>query len=125
MGKNPAFLFYPGDWERDMGEHPLEIRGAWITICCALWWSDSKGKATKTLTNWARVLRVGEKKGLSIIQYLKDSEIAEVDIQNQGITISSRRMIRDREISESRRQAALAGGDKPRDGRGRFAGQDA
>ena len=25
IGKNPAFQFYPGDWARDLEEHPLEI----------------------------------------------------------------------------------------------------
>ena len=24
MGKNPCFLFYPADWDRDMGYHPLD-----------------------------------------------------------------------------------------------------
>ncbi len=124
MGKNPAFLFYPADWERDMGEHPLEIRGAWITICCALWWSETRGKSSKTLTNWSRVLGAGNKKSLTIIKYLNDAGIGDVDNSNGIITISSRRMLRDQNISEIRKRAALVGGDKTRNEFGRFAGKD-
>lgn len=109
--KSPAFQFYPGDWQRDLSEHPLEIEGAWIRICCALWWSETPGKSTKPLTNWARVLRVGEKKSLSIITYLLNQNIAEVIIQNSTITISSRRMIKDEYIRNVRRNSGLQGGN--------------
>ena len=111
MGKAPAFQFYPADWQRDLSEHPLEIEGAWIRICCALWWSDTPGKTTKPLTNWARILRVGEKKSLSIISYLLNLNIAEVDIQNQNITITSRRIVRDEYIRNIRRNAGQMGGN--------------
>jgi hypothetical protein len=109
--KAPAFQFYPADWQRDLSEHPLEIEGAWIRICCSLWWSDTPGKSAKPLTNWARVMRVGEKKSLSIITYLLNQNIAEVDIQNTTITISSRRMIKDEYIRNIRRNAGNMGGN--------------
>ncbi len=111
MGKNPAFQFYPSDWQRDLSEHPLEIEGAWIRICCALWWSETPGSATKPLTNWSRILRVGEKKSLAIITYLLNQKIAEVDIQDTTITITSRRMVKDEHIRNIRRCAGIKGGN--------------
>lgn len=111
MGKNPAFQFYPADWQRDLSEHPLEIEGAWIRICCALWWSETPGSATKPLTNWSRILRVGEKKSLSIITYLLNQKIAEVVIQDSTITITSRRMVKDEHIRNIRRCAGSKGGN--------------
>ena len=81
MGKAPAFQFYPSDWTRDLEEHPLEIEGAWIRICCKLWWEEKRGTATKTLTQWARILHSGEKKSLSIVAYLFKHRIADVVIE--------------------------------------------
>ncbi|MDI6755325.1 MAG: hypothetical protein QME78_13140 [Thermodesulfobacteriota bacterium] len=111
MGKNPAFQFYPGDWDRDLKEHSLEIRGAWITICCALWWGEERGKLKKPLTNWARVLGVGDKKSLSIITYLNKAGIADINSNNEGIEISCRRMLRDEKIREIRKKVGSLGGN--------------
>jgi hypothetical protein len=110
-GKNPAFQFYPSDWSRDLEEHPLEIEGAWIRICCKLWWECPRGTSTKTLTKWARVMRVGEKKSKTIIEYLLKHNIADVLIQNEGITITSRRMVKDEYIRQIRISAGLKGGN--------------
>ncbi len=111
MGKAPAFQFYPMDWARDLEEHPLEIEGAWIRLCCKLWWSETRGTLTKTLTQWSRILRVGEKKSLSIITYLLDQEIADGVIQTDGITITSRRMVHDERIRQIRIEAGSKGGN--------------
>jgi hypothetical protein len=109
--KAPSFQFYPADWQRDLSEHPLEIEGAWIRVCCALWWSDTPGNSTKPLTNWARIMRVGERKCKTIIDYLLNQKIAEVVIQNQNITITSRRMVKDEHIRNVRRTAGFLGGN--------------
>jgi len=61
MGKNPAFLFYPGDWTRDLDDQDLEVEGAWIRILCRLSWEEQRGIATKTLREWAHILRKSEK----------------------------------------------------------------
>lgn len=111
MGKAPAFQFYPSDWSRDLEEHPLEIEGAWIRICCKLWWEENRGTATKTPAQWARILRAGEKKSLSIIAYLHNQKIADVVIQKGAITITSRRMVKDEYVRQIRTDAGLKGGN--------------
>lgn len=109
--KAPAFQFYPSDWIRDLQEHPLEIEGAWIRICSTLWFEPDRGTATKTLTKWARVMRVGEKKSLSILTYLLDSGIADGNVNGTTITITSRRMVRDSYISNLRSKCGHLGGN--------------
>ncbi len=111
MGKAPSFQFYPSDWMRDLTEHPLEIEGAWIRICCALFWSETKGTSDKTLTKWARILRVGERKCQTIIAYLDNHNIADVINQNGSIQITSRRMVKDEYIRKVRKFAGLQGGN--------------
>lgn len=112
MGKQPAFQFYPGDWTRDLDDQDLEVEGAWIRIICRLWWSETRGEATKPLNEWARILRKSEKKTMKIFQNLLAKHIADGTLlDNQNITIISRRMKRMVEISKLRYEVGLKGGN--------------
>jgi hypothetical protein len=112
IGKNPAFQFYPGDWTRDMDDQDLEIEGAWIRIICRLWWSETRGEATKPLKEWARILRKTEQKTIKIFQILFEKHIASGSIlDNQSITIISRRMVNDDKLSQIRRASGSLGGN--------------
>ncbi len=96
MGKNPAFQFYPSDWSRDLEEHPLEIEGAWIRICCKLWWSETRGKLTRTNEQWAKILRVYPDDAERILNYINSYKIGDVlPDSNKNLTVISRRMLRD------------------------------
>ena len=107
MGKNPAFQFYPNDWARDLEEHTLEIEGAWIRICCKLWWSDTRGKLTKTVLQWSRILRVSVEDTIRILTYIKNESIGKISCDfhecNDFVTVISRRMERDEKERESNR----------------------
>lgn len=109
MSKNPAFQFYPSDWQRDLDDHPLEIEGAWIRICSRLYWTE--GTATKTLEEWSRILRKNRKKTQVILHYLADKQIADLLNQNGNITITCRRMVRDANIRRIRKEAGIKGGN--------------
>lgn len=116
MGKQPGFYFYPNDWNRDMEEYPLEIQGAWIVLLCKLWWSETRGSATKNLAEWSRILREKKKKTEKILHFLSKNCIANIsglDNQNpnQNITITCRRMVRDHQISQLRQQVGKLGGN--------------
>jgi hypothetical protein len=101
MSKAPAFQFYPNDWSRDLEEHPLEIEGAWIRLCCKLWWAEPRGTLTRTLTQWARILRTSEEDANRIIWYIKEQQIGDVQRNGNGdVTVISRRMIRDEKLRE-------------------------
>ncbi len=102
MGKNPAFQFYPSDWSRDLEEHPLEIEGAWIRICCKLWWSETRGSLTKSIDQWAKILRSYQQDAERILKYIEKEKIGDVITDNNGnITVMSRRMIRDEKDREN------------------------
>ena len=109
MGKNPCFLFYPADWDRDMGYHPLEIGGAWMLILCSLFWEG--GSASKTLQEWSKIIRENQKKTEKILDYLSQKSICDLLNQNEMITITARRMVRDIKIREIRKLAGSKGGN--------------
>ena len=112
MGKNPAFQFYPSDWTRDLDDYPLEIEGAWIRICCRLWWSETPGCLTKTLKEWSRILRKTEKKTKEILHFLIEKHISGGhNLDNQNITINSKRMIEDDRIRKIRQEVGKLGGN--------------
>lgn len=108
MGKNPAFQFYPSDWSRDLEEHPLEIEGAWIRICCKLWWAEKRGELTRTYCQWGKILRVDEHDAKRIINYIETWKIGDVVVTDNGeVTLISRRMRndeRDRELNRLRQE---------------------
>jgi hypothetical protein len=112
MGKNPSFPFYPSDWTRDLDDQDLEIEGAWIRICCRLWWMPECGKATKSIKEWSKVLRKTEKKTIEIFQKLIKKGIASGEVlNNQTATIINRRMVRQGQISQLRQEVGRYGGN--------------
>jgi hypothetical protein len=96
MGKAPAFQFYPNDWIRDLDAHSLEIEGAWIRVCCKMWWAPQRGRLTLSLDMWARVLRTTPQEAERIIDYILNEKIGDGKKEyNNYITLISRRMLRD------------------------------
>jgi hypothetical protein len=96
MGKAPAFQFYPNDWSHDLEEHSLEIEGAWIRICCKLWWSETRGQLNRTIDQWAKILRLDETNCQRILNYIETWKIGDIQRTSNGeVTIISRRMLRD------------------------------
>ncbi len=105
MGKQPSFQFYPNDWSRDLEEHPLEIEGAWIRICCKLWWAEERGKSCKPIEHWARLLSIDTNNLLRIMEYIEKFKIGDVTKNSNFVTIINRRMYkeyRDRENTRLR-----------------------
>jgi hypothetical protein len=109
MSKAPAFQFYPSDWQRDMDDYPLEIEGAWIRICCRLYWSG--GTATKTLKEWALILRKTLTKTEQILNFFEQKNVCNLVKQNRTVTITSRRIVRDEYIRKIRKEAGYKGGN--------------
>ena len=102
MGKNPAFQFHPNDWSRDLEEHSLEIEGAWIRICCKLWWSETRGKLERNLDQWAKVLRVYPQDAERILNYINLYKIGDISVDPNGnITVISRRILKDEKEREN------------------------
>ena len=108
--KAPAFQFYVMDWMTDLDEHPLEIEGAWIRICCKLWRAEIRGEMSKTIVQWSKILRVDLDKTKEIIDYISKEKIGDVmpcnvfELKNNSkVMVKNRRMVRDRIDKEKNR----------------------
>lgn len=112
MGKNPSFPFYPGDWTRDLDDLDIQIEGAWIRIVCRLWWASPRGTMTKSIKEWSRILRKTNKKTTEILKILIEKGVADGSLlDNQNITITSRRMVKAQQISQTRQRVGRLGGN--------------
>jgi len=103
MGKLPWMMFYPNDWARDLEDHPAEIEGFWIRIICKLWYAENQGRMTRTLDQWARILRCSKMKANEVLLYFQSEKIGDVTFSNQNVTVISRRIFRDAKLREANR----------------------
>jgi len=124
--KQPAMQFYVGDWLRDVAPLTAAECGAWINVLCYLHDREPRGEATHTLERWAQIMHVEDAQAADLIGRLAETEVANVfgpDGQalrgryacnalrnalvtprnaaengrcNAGITLVSRRMVRER-----------------------------
>lgn len=101
VNKAPSDSFYWQDWARDLEEHPLEIEGAWIRICCKLWFSETRGRLSRTLEQWGRILRVPPERAEYILGYIGDENIGTVTFCHKNVTVECRRMRRAAKASEN------------------------
>lgn len=95
-------------WQRDMDEHSLEIKGAWITICCKLWWASKRGELTLRPERWAVILRMDLPNTNRILDYLLNEEIASGKREANGyVTLMSRKILKDNRAREFHRLRQL------------------
>ncbi len=95
-----------------MDDLELELEGAWIRIICRLWWCSERGKMTKSLKEFARILRKTEQKTLKILQILIEKGVASGSVlDNQNVTIINRRMVDYDRISQLRQKVGKLGGN--------------
>ena len=109
MGNELWFMKFEIDrWRADLDEHPLEIEGAWIRICCRLWAAPQRGSLTLSTERWATILRYDETNANRVIDYLLNEKIASGKREHNGyVTLVSRRMIKEekeREFNRLRQQ---------------------
>jgi hypothetical protein len=92
-----------------MDDYPLEIEGAWIRICCRLYWSG--GTATKTLKQWSGILRADLRQTRRIFAFFLLHNICDLVNQKDNVTITSRRIVRDEYIRKIRKESGIKGGN--------------
>lgn len=123
MAKLPYMQFYPADWIQDTQTLTLQAQGAWITVLCQLWVSDTPGVKTWNRREFTTLLRLSYDE--EVEQIVADlSRVAEVSLADKGgnevelfencvwITIKSRRIVRDREAISSRNTSHKRYNDK-------------
>ncbi|MCC7202427.1 MAG: hypothetical protein IT393_07200 [Nitrospirae bacterium] len=96
MGKNPAFLFYPGDWVQDTRILSLRAKGAWIDLLCMMWRSTERGTVTLSWPALARLLSAHLDEAKLAIEELAEHRICDwVTDSNGNVTLINRRMVRE------------------------------
>ena len=121
MGKLPFMKFFPGDFDKDMAAHPLEIRGAWITIINHLWNVEPRGIASHDFVQWGRILGTIKNEAERIILYLRDEKIASCNVEcNGNVTLTSRRIQREEKEREHTRLRVLKHRNTERNENGKF-----
>jgi hypothetical protein len=102
MAKDPAFLFYPGDWLTDpqLSLCTPATRGVWIDLLCAIHKLDRGGELCGTPEQLARIARCSPVElGIALTE-LQTTGTADVSERNGAVRIVSRRMYRDAKLRE-------------------------
>ena len=104
MSKLPFLQFYPADWLRDTRPLSLAAKGAWIDLLCTLHHSPTRGTLALPLAGWARSIGASEAEFSAIHDELKILGVLDsVTASNGLVTLSSRRMMREKITSEQTR----------------------
>jgi len=112
MSKQPYIPLYTGDYLKDTRILTLEVRGAWVDLMIFMWGNKEKGTVTGTMDEFALMLGCNTKKASLIIESLHEKDICDFEVLPNGqIKLSSRRMLRDIEISKVRKKAGQQGGN--------------
>lgn len=94
--KLPWMKFYPADWSQDTTPLSLAGRGAWITIVCAMWRSEGRGKLSLPLVGLSRLLGTTEQQAENIVTELTKTGICDNATKNGGnIELICRRIVRE------------------------------
>lgn len=100
MSKAPSFPLYPADIIRDTRILSLEAKGAWCDFLFFAHSSDHRGKLTYTVSGWARLWGCDVVTAQRCINEIKDTNIGNVTICNDEVTLTNRRMAKEEKIKE-------------------------
>jgi uncharacterized protein YdaU (DUF1376 family) len=111
MGKQPYIPLYIGDWEQDTNCLSLEAEGAWLKVVFKCW--KNAGTFAATEDAFARLCKVDVKKFASILLEWQQNKICDITAAPDGLlTITSRRLKREAQISAKRSDSGSKGGSK-------------
>lgn len=99
MAELPYMQFYPADWLADTRMLTASAKGVWIDTLAALWNAPERGFLKRTERAWGRLWGVEPERVPQLLEELED--VASVWRDADGVTIASRRMIRE-EIERER-----------------------
>jgi uncharacterized protein YdaU (DUF1376 family) len=111
MGKQPYIPLYMGDWIQDTDCLSIAAEGAWLRIVFKCW--KNNGMFSATMDVFARVCKVSTPEFASILLEWETNNICDIIKGDNGIiTVLSRRIRRDKEISASKSENGSKGGSK-------------
>lgn len=116
MAKLPAFQFYPGDWMKDPNLRRCShaAKGIWMDILCLMFESDERGFLVSAGRAWTAdevVCAVGGDRTLALAGLHELTTAGVVSLDSRGAYFC-RRMVRDEEIRQSRRESGVKGAER-------------
>ena len=116
MAKQPAMLFYPGDWMKDPALRSVSVsaRGLWIDLLCLMHESPRRGYLQHATGKPVTAEQIARMTGCStdeVSRLLQELEYSGVFSCTEHGVIYSRRIVRDESIREKRREAGRKGGN--------------
>lgn len=105
-GKNPAFLFFPGDWIRDpqLQMATFQTQGIWINILCRMWYAPERGKLSGTVQQICKLLSCTNEQFVQFLNEVNQLKFADVTNCNNDVMICNRRMIKEEKDRENNRK---------------------
>lgn len=117
----PHIQFYVGDWRKDLAIQSLSYyhRGIWFELLMLMHCSEQRGRLVlsgKPMTNaaLARLLGLSEQESQLTVEILLSQGVASRD---QNGSLICRRMVREEEVRNKRREAGSIGGSKTQSNR--------
>ncbi len=111
--RRPYIPLYIGDWEQDTNCLSIEAEGAWLKVVFKCW--RNGGVYTATQESLARLCKSTPEKFASILLEWKTNKICEITgEQSPQLTITSRRIKREAEISAKKAENGRKGGQAKR-----------
>jgi len=105
MADLPYMQFFPSDWMGDCQILTLAARGAWQTIICKAWHPSTRGVVTLKLSAWARLFGATVEQAEKVIAEIEETQIADIERDGDAITVICRRIVRDWQAAEKRKEA--------------------
>lgn len=110
--KQPYIPFYVGDYLTDTRILPLNVRGAWVDLILYMWNSTPKGEISGTIDDFARLIGCSATEIKFCIDLLNERKICDcVFLEENRMTLSSRKIKNIIKTSESRKNSGKMGGN--------------
>lgn len=104
--KQPYIPLYTGDYIKDTRTLSLEAKGAWMDIILFMWSTESGGIIEGNMEEFARMVGTTEMNFVAVLNELCRKKICDVHgDQTKIFKIVCRRLVREAEISDIRRDA--------------------
>lgn len=117
MGKNPAFQYYPSDFDRDTSTVSLAATGAWIRIMNAMWYTPNRGEITCSVDRYGILIRSTTEAAIAVLNELIEAKVCDAFFDeerqrpvtktlhvtdcNEKVTLVCRRMDREEKARKS------------------------
>lgn len=113
MGKKPYIPIYPGDWLKDLGDLTATCQGFALLLLFKIWESKTPGAYKTRISRLKNLVNLDDLETKIVLNELKEVDAFDFEEDGEFITIISRRMAREADISKKRSDAGKQGG-RPR-----------